>query len=886
MLSIFLILCLLFGGVTCDAASDNVYDENSKISALLSGLNIIEENKGGEFPTDEVVSRAMLAEIIVRLNNISDVNYVGSLPFKDVGSSYWAYNSIGNAHNLGYINGYGDGTFRPDEAVNYIDVIRVMVDLTGYGPYADKMGEYPSGYLAIAAQKGIMSGVKAEMNQPMTRSQIEKIIYNTLEVDVLTQVSFGSSATYEVRKGVTLLSKNMGVKKLSGVITSSGIVSLNEDGARLLDDDVEIENIVYKNKTDIDYYNYVGFSVNYYVKELKDSDVEAVVYVDLNKKRNNAISIREKDIAPETSVNTIVFYNEQGTKVERAILSDNVSVIYNSRLLLNYTADDFKPYYGEITLIDNNNDSTYEVVIIKDIDTYVIERVEYEKGEIWDKYKPKRLLLTESGKHYRFYNNNGTVAGNPLYNLTFDNVVDAMVSKDSMYITTIASTHIISGSISQTSFEDKVIMIDQAEYRMAKEFSESSQRLDVGYKGEFFLNSLGEIAGCKIDYSGQYLYGYLVDYKKQDGIGNRVHLKIFTIEGKMEVFEVAAKLTFNDEPIKIMAHELLFRLPSETGSQLIQYLMNDKQLITGIRPATNNLNGEERFDNEIFSLDYISPINGVRIYNYTVGANYRITNNTIIFFIPVDKSDERGFRTGKKEMVSGDTRNASLFLYDTNEDGDVRVLVRNIGSGGAAPPGLFKQNLVVVDRLARVLLDDGMEGYRIYGYQSGKNISFLAESGDEVNFALQNYWDIRYKGIYSGKTVKDLLKGDIIGVNVDINGNVENILYYLSPANLPEQFGEVMSNGGTPTKDNHLVTLHTAYGVVKRKYKNSIVVNANGDGTDKEWNKTFFVLGCIVYLYDSSSQSVSVETVGEINEGDIVLVKTVSNVPKEVVIIR
>ena len=210
----------------------------------------------------------------------------------------------------------------------------------------------------------------------------------------------------------------------------------------------------------------------------------------------------------------------------------------------------------------------------------------------------------------------------------------------------------------------------------------------------------------------------------------------------------------------------------------------------------------------------------------------------------------------------------------------------NIGSGGAAPPGLFKQNLVVVDRLARVLLDDGMEGYRIYGYQSGKNISFLAESGDEVNFALQNYWDIRYKGIYSGKTVKDLLKGDIIGVNVDINGNVENILYYLSPANLPEQFGEVMSNGGTPTKDNHLVTLHTAYGVVKRKYKNSIVVNANGDGTDKEWNKTFFVLGCIVYLYDSSSQSVSVETVGEINEGDIVLVKTVSNVPKEVVIIR
>ena len=85
---------------------------------------------------------------------------------------------------------------------------------------------------------------------------------------------------------------------------------------------------------------------------------------------------------------------------------------------------------------------------------------------------------------------------------------------------------------------------------------------------------------------------------------------------------------------------------------------------------------------------------------------------------------------------------------------------------------------------------------------------------------------------------------------------------------------------------NHLATASTHYGVVKKRYTQSVLVNANGDGTDPTWNKTFLISGTNVYLYDREKKRVTMETMGDVNEGDIVFIKTYYNAPKEVVIIR
>ena len=67
----------------------------------------------------------------------NDVNKTGNtVKYTDVASSYWAYSDIAFAKNIGWLNGYADGTFRPDNNITRAEVVTVVNHATGR--YADK----------------------------------------------------------------------------------------------------------------------------------------------------------------------------------------------------------------------------------------------------------------------------------------------------------------------------------------------------------------------------------------------------------------------------------------------------------------------------------------------------------------------------------------------------------------------------------------------------------------------------------------------------------------------------------------------------------------------------------------------------------------------------
>jgi len=72
------------------------------------------------FKPDEQVDRATLAVVISRVYNKSYDNPTPS--FSDVSKTYWAYKEIEGLKQAGWVNGFGDTTFRPDEKATLADL--------------------------------------------------------------------------------------------------------------------------------------------------------------------------------------------------------------------------------------------------------------------------------------------------------------------------------------------------------------------------------------------------------------------------------------------------------------------------------------------------------------------------------------------------------------------------------------------------------------------------------------------------------------------------------------------------------------------------------------------------------------------------------------------
>ena len=88
--------------------------------SYLSEKNLIMGYPDGTFRPDNAISRAEFAAIAARFDKLG----VGSdLKFNDVGKNYWAYNVIASAAEKGWVSGYPDGSFKPENKITRAEVV-------------------------------------------------------------------------------------------------------------------------------------------------------------------------------------------------------------------------------------------------------------------------------------------------------------------------------------------------------------------------------------------------------------------------------------------------------------------------------------------------------------------------------------------------------------------------------------------------------------------------------------------------------------------------------------------------------------------------------------------------------------------------------------------
>ena len=97
---------------------------------VLTALGIVNGRGHGEFQPDEPITRAEFATIAARFAELED----GTITFFDVQPTHWAYKYIVSASEKGWINGYPDGTFRPDNNITRSEAVALIDRATGRIP--------------------------------------------------------------------------------------------------------------------------------------------------------------------------------------------------------------------------------------------------------------------------------------------------------------------------------------------------------------------------------------------------------------------------------------------------------------------------------------------------------------------------------------------------------------------------------------------------------------------------------------------------------------------------------------------------------------------------------------------------------------------------------
>ena len=90
--------------------------------STLSSMGIVKGHNGGMFAPNAPITRAEFAAIAARFD---DKNTDTSSKFTDI-ASHWAKNKIGIAANKGWINGYPDGTFRPNQYITRAEAMTLV----------------------------------------------------------------------------------------------------------------------------------------------------------------------------------------------------------------------------------------------------------------------------------------------------------------------------------------------------------------------------------------------------------------------------------------------------------------------------------------------------------------------------------------------------------------------------------------------------------------------------------------------------------------------------------------------------------------------------------------------------------------------------------------
>ena len=213
--SMMLIFAVAISSVTAWAYSD-CNDESVKI---LTDKGVLSGYEDGTFRPDAYVTRAEMARIISSVtggltSKVTDtvigtgfeIPNSAKCEFSDVNTDYWAINDIVHCEGLGLIDGYEDGTFRPNENVSVAEAVKICLSATGYNSMITENDDtWYKPWIDMAVKYKILDSSDIDPNCKMTRAGIAELVSKTINLPLYVFTGYNISTgeeKYQFEDGV------------------------------------------------------------------------------------------------------------------------------------------------------------------------------------------------------------------------------------------------------------------------------------------------------------------------------------------------------------------------------------------------------------------------------------------------------------------------------------------------------------------------------------------------------------------------------------------------------------------------------------------------------------------------------------------------------------
>lgn len=192
---IFLWAILLFSLVSTAFASFPDVSENTKYNQSIISLQdswIVNGYLDGSFGPDNTITRAEFLWIIFKSRAIDTTSYsTNQACFPDVASDTWYSKYICYAKDTGYVNGYEDGNFGPNNPISKLEAVAIISKVFEYdkpeerlqAPYSDvAKGQWYTPYIQWLKDKKILDEVwgNFEATTNLKRGQMAEWSYRAM----------------------------------------------------------------------------------------------------------------------------------------------------------------------------------------------------------------------------------------------------------------------------------------------------------------------------------------------------------------------------------------------------------------------------------------------------------------------------------------------------------------------------------------------------------------------------------------------------------------------------------------------------------------------------------------------------------------------------------
>ena len=747
-LCILLALSMLLADVNAIAEENPGTEYNKEAVGMLSMLNIISVfDDNDDFSTQAYVTREEFCVYLSRALKIEAIAEAEQV-FSDVPKESESAECINAMYDRGIVSGYA-GEFRPKDVIKYNEAIKMLVSALNYNHNGSL--EYPTGHLRMASSLAITKNVHA--TEQLTKGAAAQLIYNAMKAPFMElEYIEGTNPVFKSNSDESVLTQVYDIYKGKGVVLANGISSLVSGAVPKKNDEVLIENTIYKvGKSNVS--DLLGHYIEFYYQKMDNEEYEIVMIT--------------KDDIEELVINSnqnISFgsntynYDDADGKRKRAHLASDFRLTYNFDYPASgFTAAMMVPAMGRIKLVKSASGGDYSAVIIESYVNHVVAGVDIENEIIY--YKDSTNTDLKIGD-ITIFNAEGKEIG--LSAINEWNIVSVLMSSDGTKGFLYVSDKEIEGKVTAIgSTDEPKITISSISYYADPSVLPS---IEMGKNFKVYFDYNGNIASIRKSVSDGLRYAYLVKVKKDrnyNGTGEeRVWVNLFDDNGEQKKYYLTEKVRINDT----------------------KYTIVDNTITTLLGLTENIVKYQTNSSGEIDKMYVYDPINDtakkyIHVLQDDTTAHYwnlkqrsfdgkvTVENGIPVFAIPSGSTNADDYRiVGLGSFENDKTATAKIYTMGDNVYGEVII------KDSAAVDSITRP-IAIVKKLIRAMNEDGDVCVKMVLLYNGTEQEFFVD--DEITYRASGTTDTTHYN--SENLIGNVGKGDIIKVGFNHRDEINNI---------------------------------------------------------------------------------------------------------------